>query len=42
MQRHLVHLILCAKLPGGHLKFECSVLYFLFDEYSKVIVKKYI
>ncbi len=33
--------ILCAKLPDGHLKFECSVLhsnvdfYFKFDKYSK-------
>ncbi len=38
MQRHRIS---CAKLPGGHLKFECSVLYsnvdfyFKFDEYSK-------
>ncbi len=35
------HRILCAKLPDGHLKFECSVLcsnvdfYFKFYEYSK-------
>ncbi len=36
------HRILCAKLPDGHLKFECSILrsnvdfYFKFDEYSKL------
>ncbi len=35
------HRILCAKLPDGHLKFDCSVLhlnvdfYFKFSEYSK-------
>ncbi len=40
MQRHLV-LLFCAKLPDGHLKFECSILhsnvefYFKFDDYSK-------
>ncbi len=36
------HRILCAKLPDGHLKLECSVLhsnvdffiYFKFEEYS--------
>ncbi len=37
------HRILCAKLPDGHLKFECSVLhsnvdfYFKFDEYAKFL-----
>ncbi len=41
MQRHLV-IAFCAKLPDGHLKFDCSVLhskvdfYFIFDEYSKL------
>ncbi len=40
------HRILCAKLPDGHLKFECSVLcsnvdfYFKFNEYSKKKKKK--
>ncbi len=38
------HRILCAKLPDGHLIFECSVLhsnvdfFILFDEYSKFII----
>ncbi len=37
-QQHLV-IAFCAKLPDGHLKFQCSVLhsnvdfYFKFDEY---------
>ncbi len=33
------HRILCAKVPDGHLKFECG-FYFKFDEYSRVVYTK--